>query len=73
MEQVILKPCSIGTGALVLDFESDSLIARDAHKFSAIIKLLNNFEVYPVSKDRLRFSGVIENCYHVSLLDEDRY
>lgn len=68
--QVNILPCPLDTGALIIEFTTDVLVVRNTQKFSAIVDLLDNFEIYPISEELFQFSGVIENCYHVSLIPE---
>ena len=65
--QVEIKPCSLGTGDVVVTFDCYSIVMRNMDDFYDAIKHLSNFEIYPVD-DILRFSGIFPKVASVVTL-----
>ena len=54
------------TGALILSVESCDIGARGAYEralFMEVCSLVDNFEVYPIGDERVRFAAVMQGAY----------
>lgn len=64
--KVKIKPCPLGMGDVVVEFESDSITVRNIKKIQGVIKEMSNFEIYP-TKEGVKFAGIIPDVYKVIL------
>ena len=69
--KVQIKPCPLGMGDVIIEFESDSFTVRNITKFQSIIKEMSNFEIYPTTQG-IKFAGVITNVATVMMNKEDQ-
>lgn len=56
--KVEIKPCPLGMGDVVIEFECDCLTIRDIKNFQSVINEVSNFEIYP-TKNGVKFAGII--------------
>ena len=69
--KVQIKPCPLGMGDVIIEFESDSFTVRNITKFQSIIKEMSNFEIYPTTQG-IKFAGIITNVATVMMNKEDQ-
>lgn len=68
--EVKIKPCPLGMGDVIIEFESDSFIVRNIVKFQSIVKEISNFEIYS-TKEGIKFAGVISDVAKVIINNEE--
>lgn len=62
---ITIAPSPLETGDVSISFICSDLTIYDAKAFGEIISKLDDFEIYPLVDDKLRFSGVIRKVYDV--------
>lgn len=65
--EVRIKPCPLGMGDVIIEFECESFIIRNIQEFQSVINEMSNFEIYPTSVG-VKFAGVISNVAKAVLL-----
>ncbi len=61
-----VEPSPLETGDVSISFICDELTIYDTKAFGEIICKFDNFEIYPLVDDKLRFAGVIRKVYDVA-------
>lgn len=56
--EVKLKPCALGTGDVVVTFDTYDFVMRNMEDFYNAINEFSNFEIYPIDDEMIRFSGI---------------
>lgn len=63
--EINLEDDPLQMGALIISFTSFDVLIRGAQElelFSEFTKLVDNFEIYPVSKEKVHFAAVIQQA-----------
>ena len=70
--KIKIMPCPLGTGDVIIKFNTYSLSVRNTEKFYEVIRHMSNFEIYSTDDEIIHFAGVVQKFAFVSpIYDKD--
>ena len=62
---IAIEPDPLETGNVAFTIVCDDLVIKDIKAFCDIVQHLQNFEIYPIDGDKLRFAGVFLGLFRI--------